>query len=79
MINIKVLGGGCNNCKVTYKLIEDIAREQGKRVELEKVEGFQKIMSYDVMSTPCVVIDEVVVHRGGVPSRYQVENWFKEM
>lgn len=76
MQTVKVLGGGCHNCKVTYKLIEDIAREKGVSVHLEKVEDIQDIMAYDVMSTPGVVIDESVVHRGGVPSRAQVEGWF---
>jgi predicted thioredoxin/glutaredoxin len=34
-------------------------------------------MKYGVMSTPGVVIDGKVVHSGGVPSRAQVESWFK--
>ncbi|MBC8374924.1 MAG: TM0996/MTH895 family glutaredoxin-like protein [FCB group bacterium] len=75
MIKVKVLGGGCTNCKVTYKLIEDVAHEKGTEVELVKVEDIQEIMAYDVMSTPGVVIDETVVHRGGVPSRKQIEEW----
>ena len=76
MLNVKVLGGGCTNCKATYKLNEDVAREKGTDIDLEKVEDIQNIISYDIMSTPGVVIDETVVHRGGVPSRKQVEDWF---
>ncbi len=34
------------------------------------------IMSYGVMSTPGVVIDDKVVHAGGVPDRKTVESWF---
>jgi len=78
MLKVKVLGGGCANCKVTYKLIEAVAREKGTEVDLEKVEDIQDIMAYDVMSTPGVVIEETVVHRGGVPSRKQVEEWFSK-
>jgi hypothetical protein len=33
-------------------------------------------MSYNVMSTPGVVIDGVVVHAGGVPAKAKVESWF---
>lgn len=75
MKNIKVLGSGCANCKTTLQRIEDAAREKGLAIELEKVEEIGDIMSYGVMSTPGVVIDGVVVHAGGVPSRAAIEQW----
>ena len=76
MKEIKVLGTGCANCKATIKLIEDIARVKGEEVSLEKVEDIQKIMSYNIMSTPGVVIDGQVVHAGGIPAKSKVESWF---
>lgn len=75
MKNIKVLGTGCSNCKTTLKLIEDITAEKGVAVQLEKVEDIAAIMGYGVMSTPGVVIDDKVVHAGGVPDRKAVEGW----
>ena len=75
MKNVKVLGTGCANCKTTLKLIEAVAAEQGVAVQIEKVEDMQAIVSYGVMSTPGVVIDGVVVHAGGVPSRDKVVGW----
>lgn len=71
----KVLGPGCNNCKVTAALIEKAASEKGITIELTKVEGMPEIMSYGIMSTPGVVLDGKVVHAGGVPSRAKVEEW----
>ncbi|MBK6629765.1 MAG: TM0996/MTH895 family glutaredoxin-like protein [Betaproteobacteria bacterium] len=76
MKNIKVLGTGCANCKNTLKLIEDVAKAKGVEIQLEKVEDLKQIMTYGVMSTPGVVIDDKVVHAGGVPSREKVEGWF---
>jgi small redox-active disulfide protein 2 len=76
MKNIKVLGTGCANCKNTLKLIEEVARAKGEEVRLEKVEDLQQIMVHGVMSTPGVVIDDKVVHAGGVPTRAKVESWF---
>ncbi len=76
MLDVKVLGGGCNNCKMTIKLVEAVALEKGVEIGLEKVEDIQEIMAYDVMSTPGVVINGIVVHRGSVPSRDKVEGWF---
>ena len=76
MKNIKVLGTGCANCKNTLKLIEDVAKAKGVEIRLEKVEDLKQIMTSGVMSTPGVVIDDKVVHAGGVPSREKVEGWF---
>jgi small redox-active disulfide protein 2 len=75
MKNIKVLGTGCANCKTTLKLIEDIAKEKGVEIELEKVDDIQDIMAYGVMSTPGVVVDGKVVHAGGVPARDKIAAW----
>jgi small redox-active disulfide protein 2 len=75
MKNIKVLGTGCANCKTTLKLIEDIAKEKGAEIQLEKIEDIQAIMGYGVMSTPGVVLDGKVVHAGGVPSRDKIAGW----
>jgi len=75
MKNIKVLGTGCANCKNTITLVEAVARERGVEIQLEKVEDLPTIMGYGIMSTPGVVIDGLVVHAGGVPSRQKVEGW----
>lgn len=76
MKTIKILGTGCANCQNTLKLVEDVAKEKGIEIQLEKVEEVKKIMTYGVMSTPGVVIDGKVVHAGGVPARATVEGWF---
>ena len=78
MTHVKVLGTGCSNCRNTITLVETVARERGVEIQLEKVEDLQAIMRYGVMSTPGVVIDDEVVHAGGVPSRQRVEGWFSQ-
>jgi small redox-active disulfide protein 2 len=75
MKNIKVLGTGCSNCKSTVALIEQIAQAKGIEISLQKIEDIQEIMTYEVMSTPAVVIDGKVVHAGGVPSRDKIEQF----
>jgi small redox-active disulfide protein 2 len=75
MKNIKFLGTGCANCKTTLKLIEEMAKEKGAEIQLEKIEDIQAIMGYGVMSTPGVVLDGKVVHAGGVPSRDKIAGW----
>ena len=74
-MDIKVLGTGCANCKNTIALIDQVAKEKGVSVTLEKVEELRAIMGYGVMSTPGVVINGKVVHAGGVPSREKIQKW----
>ncbi len=71
----KVLGSGCRNCVKTAELIEQMAQQKGLNVKVEKVTDLERIMEYQVMSTPGVVMDEQVVHSGGVPKAEQVQAW----
>ncbi|MBK7953138.1 MAG: thioredoxin family protein [Candidatus Accumulibacter sp.] len=75
MKSIKVLGTGCAKCHATIALVEAVAREKGVTITLETVDSLPDIISYGVLSTPGVVIDGVVVHAGGVPTRSKVEGW----
>lgn len=75
MLHVKVLGTGCANCRTTIALVQAVAAETGAAITVEKVEALRDIMSYGIMSTPGVVIDGVVVHAGGVPTRQKVEGW----
>ncbi len=77
MKNIKVLGTGCRNCKITANIITQAAKEIGTEIELEKVTDIAEIMAYGVMSTPGVVVDGKVVHSGGLPGPDQVRAWVK--
>lgn len=72
---VKVLGTGCPKCRATMQLVEEVARQKGVAIQLEKVEEIQDIARYGILSTPGVVIDGEVVHAGGVPSRSKVEGW----
>lgn len=77
MKHFKVLGSGCKKCATTAELIETKAKDLGVEVEIEKVTDMAAIMGYGVMSTPGVVIDEQVVHAGGMPTPQVVEGWVK--
>ncbi len=79
MLNVKVLGSGCANCKTTAALIEQIAAELNVPIEIEKVEDYPTIAQYGVMATPGVVIEGKVVHVGGIPKRDTVQLWLKDV
>ena len=66
---IKILGTGCPKCKTTTAVVTDFVKENNIDAEVIKVEDIMKIMEYNVMSTPAVVIDEIVLIKGRVPSK----------
>ena len=74
-MKIKVLGTGCANCKRTIALIDEVAKSTGLSIELEKVENIKDIMAYNILSTPGVVVNDKVVHAGGIPARDKIEQW----
>lgn len=71
---IKILGTGCPNCKRTEAIVKEAVAELKIEATIEKVENILEIMKYDIMSTPAVVIDEVVKIKGRVPCIQEIKN-----
>ena len=78
MKKIKVLGTGCAKCTKTVEVITKIANELNIDVHVVKETDLEVIMGYGVMSTPAVIIDEVNVHSGSIPSRQDIEIWLQK-
>ena len=60
-MEIKILGTGCANCKALYKNVEQAVKEMQIDAKVIEEQDLEKIMSYNIMSTPGLVIDEKVV------------------
>lgn len=72
-MEIKVLGPGCAKCKITYNVIEKVIKENNLDVKLTKVDDIMEMVSYNIMTTPAVVVDEVVKMKGQVPTESDVK------
>ncbi len=72
---VKVLGTGCANCRATTQRVEQVAKELGVAITLEKVEAIEDIVAYGILATPGVMVDGKVVHAGGVPAREKIAGW----
>lgn len=72
-MEIKVLGPGCAKCKTTYNVIEKVIKENNLDVKLTKVDDIMEMVSYNIMTTPAVVVDEVVKMKGQVPTESDVK------
>lgn len=77
MINIKVLGSGCANCKRLEANARKAVEILSIDAEVEKVTDFQEIMKWPILSTPGLVINNKVVSSGRVPSENEISEWLK--
>jgi small redox-active disulfide protein 2 len=75
MVNIKVLGPGCANCKWMAQLVQKVAADRGLPIELEKVTEYADIMRWPILSTPGLVVHETLVVSGRIPSQDEIASW----
>ena len=73
-MEIKVLGGGCANCKRLEKVTRQVLEELGIEATVTKVTDFREIMTYEILTTPGLVIDGKVVSSGRVPSKAEIRS-----
>ena len=78
MLNIKILGGGCANCKRLEAMTREVVNAQGLQAEFIKVTDHNDIMQYPILATPGLVINEQVVSSGRIPSKAEIEGWLKQ-
>ena len=69
---IKILGTGCPKCKTMTGVVQDVVTENNIDATIEKVEDIMEIMKYNVMTTPALVINDVITIKGRVPSKDEV-------
>ena len=68
-MEIKVLGTGCASCKALYQAVEQTVKELGLTAEIIKEEDLMKIMEYNVMTLPALVVDGKVVAKGKISAQ----------
>ncbi|NHQ60733.1 thioredoxin family protein [Chlorobium sp. BLA1] len=78
MKKVKILGSGCASCNQLVDAVKAVIAAEGIDASVEKVEDIQQIMAYNVISTPALVVDEVVVCKGRIPSREEIKEMLNE-
>jgi small redox-active disulfide protein 2 len=71
-MNIKILGTGCARCHQLEKTTREVVKELGIDATVEAVNDMRQIMTYNILTTPGLVINEHVVSSGKVPSKAEV-------
>lgn len=70
---IKILGSGCANCKKLEENAKKAVEELRIEASIEKVGDFKTILSYGVMKTPALVVDEKVKIMGRVATVEEIK------
>ena len=74
---VKVLGSGCTKCKILEQKVIDLKSKHQLNFKVEKVTQLADIISYGVMMTPGLVINEKVVSSGKLPQDDEILKWIQ--
>ncbi len=75
MLTVKILGSGCANCRKLEAVAREAATTAQVEAEFVKVTDMQQIMTYDLLSTPGLVVNEKLVCSGRIPTLAEVQKW----
>lgn len=75
---IRVLGTGCPECGDLARLTQRLIAELKLPCEFSQVADLYEILSYNVMTTPALVIDGEVVVTGWVPALSELREILRE-
>jgi len=67
-MEIKILGTGCPSCKTLERITRQAISELNLNANIVMEQDIMNIMSYGVMRTPGLVINEKIIFAGRVPS-----------
>lgn len=74
---VKILGTGCKKCQNLEAKVREVVQQNNIKAEVEKVTDLNAIMSYGIMMTPGLVVDEKVKSFGIIPKDDQLLSWLK--
>ena len=78
MLDIKVLGPGCANCRKLEEITRAAAAELGVEAQIVKVTDMDAILAWDVLKTPGLVVNGKLVSSGRIPAPGSVLEWLRE-
>ncbi len=78
MLDIKVLGPGCDNCKKVEAIAKQAVANIGVDAQFEKVTNRADYPKYGLMYTPGLVINNKLVCAGRIPTEPEVMQWLAD-
>ena len=75
---IKILGTGCARCHETERRVMNTLAETGVTADVQKVTDIKEIMSFGVLGTPAIVINDKIKSYGRIPTTDEIKKWIQE-
>ena len=72
-MEIKVLGSGRRRCKKALELVNKVVKDNKLDAKVEYIDDIMKIMEYNIMSTPAIIVDNEVKIKGSLPSESEIK------
>jgi small redox-active disulfide protein 2 len=74
-MNIKVLGPGCPKCKTTYNNVVEAVKQLNIEAEIVKIEDIEEMMKYNILTTPVLMINDVIKVKGRVADIKEIKEF----
>ena len=78
-MTVKILGSGCSKCKSLEAKVTEVIQSNNINAAVEKVTDLNRMISYGILITPGLVINEQVKSSGIIPSVDQILSWLREV
>lgn len=76
-MKIKILGTGCTKCEALLQNVKQAIADEKIFAQIEKVDDPIKIMEYQVLSTPALVVNGTVKSSGKLLNKEEIKEFLK--
>ena len=76
---IRILGPGCVSCNRLEEIVRSVLDRKKIPADFEHIHDLDEIWRYGVINTPALVINDVVLCSGKMPTQAQIEAWLTEI
>lgn len=74
-MKIKILGPGCARCHQLSDTTREVVKEFGIDASIEEVKDINEIISYSILTTPGLILNEQLVCSGRVPTKAEISQF----
>ena len=76
-MTIIILGPGCPRCHEVERRTINVLAELGLAADVQKISDIKKILEFDILGTPGLVIDGQIVCSGRIPRPEEIKAWIQ--